>query len=444
MEILAFVAEALGDSSYLLVDGPSAAVTDPQRDVRPYVAAAAARNARIEFVFETHVHNDYLSGGRELAALGARVVAPRAGQLEFPHLPVGDSDTVDVGGARLVTVAAPGHTYEHVAYLVQERSTVRGAFTGGAILMAAVGRSDLLGPDHTGELLRMQWATAGRLRALLPPDASVMPTHGAGSFCSTTGACLERIGPLSVELERNPAFVHPTFDAFRAFQMASSAPIPAYYRYMAPLNRRGPAVFGKLPVAPVFAGSQLREAVAIGAVVVDARPRKAFAAGHIAGAYSIEDDASFLAYVSWLVPFNAPIVLVALDAAQAERLTIDLFRIGYEDVRGWLPLDAWDGARAQLQAVEAADVAAALAAGMPVVDVRFEDEQAALPVPGAIRRPIDQIVDWREAAPEKALVFCASGYRSAVAASFLAAGGKQARPLLAGGASEVLEALANR
>jgi hydroxyacylglutathione hydrolase len=157
MKIIQIVAESLGDASYLVVSSGVAAAIDPQRDVRPLLAAAREHGAEIRYVFETHVHNDYISGGRELAALGATVIAPAAAGLMFPHTGANDGDVFAVGGARLRAVAAPGHTYEHTAYLaIDESGATYGAFTGGSLLVGSAGRSDLLGPDHTEELTRLQ------------------------------------------------------------------------------------------------------------------------------------------------------------------------------------------------------------------------------------------------------------------------------------------------
>lgn len=443
MEIVQFVAEGLGDSSYLVASGGIAAVIDPQRDIRPFVAAAEQRNARIAFAFETHVHNDYLSGGRELAALGARVVAPKAADLQFPHLGLGDGETIDLGGVTLRAMAAPGHTYEHTAYLaLDERGEPRGAFTGGALLMAAAGRSDLLGPDHTERLLRLQWDSAQRIQKALTPGSAIMPTHGAGSFCSSAGACGERMGPLAVELGRNPALASPSFEAFRAIQVASPAPIPGYYRHMAPMNQAGPQVWGAAPTPEPLEPGKLEALVGQGVHVIDARRRGDFAAAHVPGTVSIEDDGSLLAYTGWVVPFNAPVALVTYDAAQAQRLTVDLFRIGYEDVRGFLPFADWqaEGRPATgIEAVSPRQVAQTLAAGdTPVLDVRFSSEQDDLPLPGTLRRPIDQVHDWIADAPDGATIVCASGYRSSVAASLLEARGRAVRACVAGGASDVL------
>jgi len=441
MKILQFVADALGDASYLVLGEGSAVVVDPQRDVRPLREAAHAHGVSIDYVFETHVHNDYLSGGRELAALGARVVAPASSGLEFPHLGLGDGDEVRFGGASLKAVAAPGHTYEHTAYIASDaRGKVAGAFTGGALLMGAVGRTDLLGADHTTELTRLQWETAQRLRALLPPSAEILPTHGAGSFCSTTGSALERRGPLSVEFERNPALSTPTLEAFRAIQLASAAPIPGYYRHMAPLNRTGPRVFGEPPSPALLTPDDVQAALLEGVHVIDVRMRQEFAAAHVAGSVEIEESGSLLAYVGWLIPFNAPIVLLTYDQTQAERVAVDLFRIGYEDVRGFLPWAEWTASARPTASTAVVDVARAremLAAGARVIDVRFAYEQDETPLAGSERFPVDEMLSWATRLVGPALLVCASGQRATMAASLLQRMGHDVVALLDGGAEDL-------
>ncbi|WP_322817646.1 MBL fold metallo-hydrolase [Tepidiforma sp.] len=440
MKTVQFVAEALGDASYLVVSGGEAAVIDPQRDIRPFVKAAREHGAEIRYVVETHVHNDYLSGGRELAALGAEVIAPAAGKLEFPHRPVEDGDVVTVGDGKLVVTAAPGHTYEHVAYLgVTAGGEVRGAFTGGALLMAAVGRTDLLGREHTEALTRLQWETAQKLRKLVPASADVLPTHGAGSFCSTTGADLGRCGPMAVELLRNPALAAKSYEEFRALHLASEMPIPRYYQYMAPINRRGPRVYGE-PPRP----ERLSEGALVGlgsdTWVIDVRRREDYAAGHLPGSLEIEESGSMLAYVGWLVPFDAPIALVAYDRVQAERVTVDLFRIGYEHVVGWAPAaELVLGARTETASAE--EIAEALrSGGVPVLDVRYEQELRDEPLPGARPLPFDRLPEWAPGVEGAVLVSCASGQRAAMAASYLERRGVVARPFIAGGAADVRRA----
>jgi hydroxyacylglutathione hydrolase len=444
MKILQFVADALGDASYLLIDGDVAAAIDPQRDVRRIRQAAAEHNTEIKYVFETHVHNDYLSGGRELAALGAQVVAPALGKLEFPHISVNEGDELQIGGARLKVIAAPGHTYEHTAYLaLGPDEKVAGAFTGGSLLMGGAGRSDLLGPDHTEELTRLQFETAQRLAKLVPSMAEVLPTHGAGSFCSTTGMPDDRRGPMRDELERNAALTSGTLEVFRMVHLLSLGPIPGYYRYMAPINRSGPKVYGDPPRPTLLAPDTLVALQQAGVHVLDVRPASHYISGFIPGSIEMEESGSLLAFAGWLVPFNAPIALVSIDERQAERVTADLWGIGYEDVRGFLPYERWvaEGREtATLPTASLEEAAEALVTqSVPVLDVRFSNEHHDLPLPGAIERPVNQLPDWADSVDDEPhLVICESGQRSAMAASILAAKGKPVTAVIGGGASAVL------
>ena len=443
MEIVQFVADALGDASYLVVSGDEAAVIDPQRDVRPYVAAAEARGARISRVFETHVHNDYISGGPELAARGAEIVAPEDAGLTFAHRPIADGEEIAIGAARIRAVRAPGHTHHHTAYLaIDEAGEVTGAFTGGSIIIGGAGRSDLLGPDHTEELTRQQWESARRIVAQLRDEAELLPTHGAGSFCSSQQCGGERRAPLSEERQRNILLTSPSFEAFRALHLANPAPIPSYYRYMAPINRGGPTVYGEPPRPALVEPDELRSAAASGVTVLDVRPRFEFADGHVPGALSIEEGDAMLAYVGWLVPFNAPLALVTADREQAERVAVDLLRIGYEDVRGYLPFAAWPaGAKvSRLETVTVAEAARLRAGGeLPSYDVRFDSDLRDLELPDAIHRPIDRLDEWLpHVQDERMLVSCAAGSRAATVASALQAAGTRPVVLLDGGAAELL------
>lgn len=448
MEILQFVAEALGDSSYVVASDGVAAVIDPQRDVRPFLAAAHERGSEIRFVFETHVHNDYVSGGRELAALGAEIVAPAKASLQFPHRGVSDGDEIVVGGGRLRAIAAPGHTYEHTAYLaIDEGGVTKGAFTGGAVLIAGAGRSDLLGPDHTEELTRLQWESGKKIAALLAPTAEILPTHGAGSFCSASGTGLERRASLGVELERNPLFFSESYETFHAIHLAMAAPIPAYYRHMGPINRKGARVLGDPPHPALIAPAALGR-LALDATIVDVRSRFDYAAAHVPKTIGIEESDSFLAYVGWIVPFNTPLGLISYDRAQAEVATTDLFRIGYDDVRGYLPFADWPAesrAVEELSVVTKEDAAEILATHrMPVLDVRFGYEHESEPLPGALERSFDTLQEWApHLGPERVLVVCASGQRAAAVGSVLRREGHDVVVLANGGATD-LRALVRR
>lgn len=447
MNIVQFVADSLGDASYLVVADGVAAMVDPQRDVRPYLEAAEQHGVDITHVFETHVHNDYISGGRELAERGATIVAPAGSKLEFPHTPVADGETLEFGGVGLRAVASPGHTYEHTAYVaIDEKGVARGVFSGGALLMGSVGRSDLLGPDHTDELTRLQWDSAQRIRELMSPEAEVLPTHGAGSFCSSTGAPTDRRGVLGAELERNPAFTQPSYPAFREEHLSALAPIPRYYDYMGPINRRGPAVFGTPPVPERLNPDGLMDLAAQGTPIVDIRSRIDYTRGHIPAAVDIEESNAMLAYAGWLLPFNSPMALVTYDETQAVRATTDFFRIGFEEVRGYLPHEVWVEAGRELatqEVVDAVEAARIVEAGkIPVLDVRFSHEHRSEPLPGAVQLPINELPQWADEAPEgPALVVCASGQRAVMAASFLEQRGRKSIVLAEGGASRVRQHL---
>jgi len=441
MEIVQFVAEALGDASYLVVSEGEAAVIDPQRDVRPYLEAARARDARITRVFETHVHNDYISGGQELAALGAEIVAPIDAGLEFEHRGIADAEEIAVGAARIRAVSTPGHTHHHTAYLgIDEAGEVIGAFTGGSIIIGGAGRSDLLGSDHTEELTKQQWDSARRIVDQMPEQAELLPTHGAGSFCSSQQCGGERRAFLADERSRNIVLAAPDFQAFRDAHLGNPAPIPGYYRHMAPLNRRGPHIYGEPPRPAAFTSDQLVAAREDGVSVLDVRSRFDFAPGHVPDSISVEEGESMLAYVGWVVPFNAPLVLVTDGEIQADRVTTDLLRIGYEDVRGYIPFAGWvlDQPTAQLDVITLNEAARLRAARtIPNYDVRFDSDLRDLPLPAAVHRPLDRLPEWLPTVEDdQMLVSCAAGSRAATAASLLQAAGHRPRVLLDAGAGD--------
>jgi rhodanese-related sulfurtransferase len=390
------------------------------------------------------VHNDYVSGGRELAALGAEVAVPAGSGIEFPHRELADGDEVAIGLARLRAVRAPGHTQHHTAYLaIDEQGRTRGCFTGGSIIIGGAGRTDLLGPEHTEELTRQQFESARRIATLMPASAEVLPTHGAGSFCSSSPGVGERRAPLAADRARNPVLTSPDAAAFAAIQLANPGPIPAYYQHMAPINRRGPRVYGSPPVAEALTPDQLEAARTGGAFVVDVRSRFAFADAHVPASLSIEEGDATLAYVSWLTPFDADLVLVSLDEQQATRMTVDLLRIGYEHVRGFLPFEAWAIARAtsRLRTATADEAARRLAArDLPLFDVRFDYERNELAVDMATHRPIDRVLGWLSGeSSDRMMVSCASGSRAATVGSALLAAGHDPLVFIDGGAADLVQ-----
>lgn len=467
MDLELFVTPGLGDASYLLASGREAVLVDPQRDAWRFLEVAERRGWRVRYVLETHVHNDYLSGAIETrAATGAQIAAPARGGYAFEHLAMDEGDALEIGGLRLTAWATPGHTPEHLAWAVTDLGTGGaaggdpiGIFTGGSLLVGSAGRTDLLGPALTDALTRDQQRTLQRLAGL--PDATeVLPTHGAGSFCSAGPASVRRVSSIAAERFANPTFraAGDPFDAFRAQATGGLGRYPAYYAHMAPINRAGPRVLGRLILPPPLDPAAFEAAASAGATIVDARDRRAFAAGHIRGALNIELDQTFAGYVGWLVPFASKVILVLPEgrADAVEAATTELLRIGYEWVPGYLEggVDAWAASGRPIATYETTtmgdvhDVAVGEGGGRVLLDVRQPIEwQNDGVVPGAERIFVADLPARLAQLPPGApvTVFCKSGSRAAIAASVLDAAGVDVRVVTDGGAArwpEPLERLA--
>ena len=461
LDLEVFVTEGLGDSSYLLASGREAVLVDPQRDAWRFLEVAERRGWRVRHVLETHVHNDYLSGALETrAATGAEIVAPARGGYEFEHRPADEGDWLEIGGLRLTAWATPGHTPEHVAWLVTEAGTpgeeadaAHAIFSGGSLLAGSVGRTDLLGPVLTNALTADQQRSLMRI-ADLPGDTRVLPTHGSGSFCSAGPVRAERTTTVEAELAGNPTFalVSAPADDFRVQALDGLGRVPEYYAHMARLNRRGPCVLGRLILPPALEPAAFEAAASAGATIVDARDRDAFAAGHIRGSLNIELESAFAGYVGWLVEFASPVVLVLPDGSDAlAQATTELLRVGYERVPGWLEggIDAWAASGRPIatygtttmdeahRAREAGDTGVLL-------DVRQPNEWATGVVPGSETIFVADLPKRLDALPAGAgpvTVFCRTGHRASMAASILEAAGAEVRLVAEGGAKDWPEAL---
>ncbi|MFD7877184.1 MBL fold metallo-hydrolase, partial [Streptomyces sp. NPDC059766] len=232
----------LGNRGYLAGGAQGAVAVDPPRDIDRVLAAAARRDVRVTHVVETHVHNDYVSGGPELARItGAAYLVPAAARIAHPHTPVSDGDVVEVADGLVVrALATPGHTPHHTSYVLEEAGSAVAVFTGGSLLIGTVGRPDLVEPRLTARLARAQYDSAHRLAAGLPDDTAVLPTHGFGSFCSAAQAEGGATTTIGRERAVNEALVKDV-DTFVADLLAGLDDVPAYYAHMAPANAEGPA-----------------------------------------------------------------------------------------------------------------------------------------------------------------------------------------------------------
>jgi hydroxyacylglutathione hydrolase len=428
IEIAAIDTPSLGDRGYLVTDGAVALVIDAQRDFDRVLAQAAAREVAITHVFETHIHNDYVTGGLALArATGASYHVNAADRVSFERAPVSDGDVIDVGGMRLRVIGTPGHTFTHLSYALAADGNVIAVFTGGSLLNGSTGRTDLLGPRHEVELARAQHGSAARLAGELPDEAEVCPTHGFGSFCSAgpAGGTSSTIG---AEKRANPAL---TMDESQYVQtlLAGLDVYPAYYAHMGPANSAGPLAPDLSPPRQAER-AELRRRIDAGQWVADLRSRVAFAAGHLRGSLHFELGDNLATYLGWLIPWGSPLTLIGQtpqDVAAAQR---ELARIGIDRLEAAATGSPrqWAGDE-RLAVFPIADFAsfADVRSRRPVtlLDVRRRREWSASHVPGALHIPLHELAGRIGELPDGEIwVHCQAGYRASVAASLLDAAGR--------------------
>ena len=416
-------------------------MVDPARDPTPYLELARWRRLRIAYAAETHLHADFLTGSRELAAAGgAQILAPRASRLGFDHRGLEDGEEVDLGGLVLRALATPGHAPEHVSYLLVDGGRPLALFSGGALLVGTVARTDLASPELTEPLARAAYRSLHQRLLPLPDELAVHPTHGAGSFCSAPAGG-ERTTTTTIGAERrhNRLLAAPSEDTFVAELLAGFGSYPPYFLRLRERNRVGPQLLGSdWRVLPLLSTDQVREHLAGGAVLVDARPIAAFAAGHIPGALSIALRPQFASWLGWLVDDTQPLIFVLDDDQDRGELARHCRTIGYDHLIGELAggMAAWQAAHlpeAQLPLVQAEQLDDQLGV---VLDVRQASEVASGHLPGAVAVELgalggDQLPAALPTGP--VTVMCGHGERATTAASVLERAGRQDLRVALGG-----------
>ncbi|MFJ8406104.1 rhodanese-like domain-containing protein [Streptomyces microflavus] len=423
--------EGLGNRSYLAGGESAAVAVDPPRDIDQVLAAAARRGVRISHVVETHIHNDYVTGGLELARItGAHYLVPAGANVTFARVPVADGDRVDIdpgSGVSLTAIATPGHTPHHTSYALREAGRAVVVFTGGSLLIGTVGRPDLVEPRLTEQLARAQHASAHRLAADLPDETAVLPTHGFGSFCSSAQSEGEET-TIGKEKSANAALTVDV-DTFVADLLAGLEVVPAYYTHMGPANAEGPAPLDLTPPALADA-EEIAARLAAGEWVVDLRNRVAFAEGHVAGSFNFEADGKLATYLAWMIPWGKPVTLLAETAEQLADTQRELVRVGIDRPAAaatgtpdnWLPAGQ---APASFPRSTFAGLAVQGTADLVVLDVRRNSERAKGWITGSVHIPIHELHGrLAEVPPGTVWVHCAGGMRAAIAASLLDASGR--------------------
>ena len=417
----------LGDRTYVAHDGAVALVVDPQRDIDRVLAVTDAAGVRITHVLETHIHNDYVTGGLALAqATGAAYLVNADDDVAFERTPVRDGDVVEVGSMRVRAIHTPGHTHTHLSYALEDADGTTSVFTGGSLLHGATGRPDLLGPDHTDTLVRAQWRSAHRLAEELPDDAAVLPTHGFGSFCSATQSDVTS-SSIGDERRTNPALTRSE-EEYVEDLLAGLEEFPAYYAHMGPANAAGPDA-ADLGLPQQADPAELRRRLAAGEWLVDLRTRSAYAAGHLPGSVNIGADGQFVTYLGWILPYDAPVTLLGETAEQVAEAQREMVRIGRDAAAHATgkPEEWTDGGPVgSFPVSDFAGLAEAVATGedLVVLDVRRSAEHDESHVEGAVNVPIHAVLAHLDSLPHRRMwVLCAGGYRASVVASFLAARG---------------------
>jgi glyoxylase-like metal-dependent hydrolase (beta-lactamase superfamily II)/rhodanese-related sulfurtransferase len=428
LNILTIETPTLGDRSYVVHDGEVAFVIDPQRDIDRVLDLVESAGVRVTDIFETHIHNDYLTGGLALAErTGAAYHVNAEDDVAYERTPIRSDDVVEVGDhLRVRAIATPGHTYTHLSYALEHDGEPVGVFTGGSLLFGATGRPDLLGPDHTDELVRAQYHSAHRLAESLPDSAEVFPTHGFGSFCSAnqSEATASTIGQ---ERRQNPALTRSEQEYVDEL-LAGLDAYPAYYAHMGPGNSAGPSA-PDLSAPERADAAELRRRIEAGEWVVDLRTRTAFAAGHVPGTLNFGLDGAFATYLGWLIEWGTPLTLLGETEEQVTEAQRELVRIGIvrpEAHATGKPQDWTDGDLGSFPTATFADLNDVRHhRDVVVLDVRRDQEHRESRIEGAVNIPIHELPRRVADVPAgEVWVHCAAGYRASVAASFLAAAGR--------------------
>jgi len=430
--IITIETPTLGDRSYVVHDGAVAFVVDPQRDIDRVTAILDEAGVTLKAVFETHIHNDYVTGGYALAhATGADYYVNAQDEVSFERTPIVDNQVVEISPTMSVrAIATPGHTYTHLSYALFDPTAdddARGqaVFSGGSLLFGATGRPDLLGAEHTHELVKHQYNSAHRLASELPDGTEIMPTHGFGSFCSATQTEGDE-STIGREKRVNPVLTKDEAEWIEEI-LAGLDVYPAYYAHMAPSNSAGP---GEPDLTePTRADKdEIRARLERGEWVVDLRNRVAYAAGHVPGSFNFGIDGQIATYIGWMIPWGTPLTLLGESREQVAEAQRELVRIGIDHIAASAtggPAE-WTDSPATLQRADFGDLSQVRHhREVQILDVRRAPEYAEAHIDGAVNIPLHDLITRIDEAPQGELwVHCLSGYRSSIATSILAAAGR--------------------
>jgi hydroxyacylglutathione hydrolase len=413
-----FYLGCLAHASYLIGDEGEAAVIDPQRDVDQYLAEAARENLRIKYVIETHLHADFVSGHRELAARsGAQIVIGAEANAAFPHIGVRDGQALPLGSVELRALETPGHTPESICWLIVENGRPVKVLTGDTLFIGDVGRPDLAGGrGFTPQMMAsMMYDSLHKKLLTLSDEVEVWPAHGAGSACGRNISS-ETSSTIGVQRRTNYALRPMSRQEFVALMTNEIPAAPAYFSRDAEINRRGARSLAEVTASPMSVDS-VREEVNRGAILLDVRDPGTYGPDHILGAVNIGLGGQFASWCGTVLPFGAPIVISADSNTRASEAVMRLARVGIETAVGFITSpEGLD--RSSIPQILPSELRHRR---LRVLDVRRKGEYAMGHVPGAQHIPLDELSRRiHEVARNQPLaVICASGYRSSIGASLI-------------------------
>lgn len=446
MEVLPFVHEGLGNSSYLVGLGNGDAVLfDPDRTAARYFRAADDNGWHIVATFETHIHADFVTGAPEVIhATGAAIYDSDGAPLAYAHKALKHGDRIALDGAEIEVIASPGHTPEHVSYVLRTAGGPPSLFSGGALTAGAAARTDLISPGLTETLTRSQFRTIKNAFNALPDETILFPTHGAGSFCAA-GSPGERTSTLGRERASNPLLLHDNEDEFTLWFPTTFPAVPAYFARMRAVNEAGPRLRRDIPMPRALPPDEFRDA-AQDALIVDVRTVEEYVKSHLPRSLSVAFRSSYATWLGWLAPLGTPLLFVLPSVGRGpspdllDGVIDESLLIGQERFAGWLEggVEAWKSAglpAVSTQMVGAAGVRDLAGQDATLVDVREPDEYAAGHIPGAIQIPLGTLQANLERIPRDrpVITYCAAGERSTSAASILERNGFAAVRNLEGG-----------
>ncbi len=430
-----FYLNCLAHASYLIGSDNEAVVVDPQRDVDQYLDEAAAHNLKIKFVIETHLHADFVSGHRELAALsGAEIVFGQKAGATIPHRAVKDGDELVVGKVKLRILETPGHTPEGICVLLIDpeiSDQPQKILTGDTLFIGDVGRPDLAGgKGYTPQMMAgMMYESLHEKLMRLDDAVEVYPAHGAGSMCGRNLSS-ETSSTIGEQRKFNYALQPMTREQFIKLMTTDLPEAPAYFSKDAEINRTGATALTGLPQAAALSPAEVAGLGAHGAVILDVRDGADFGAGHIPGALNIGLGGQFASWAGSLIPMSSPIVIVADSDERIEEARLRLARVGLENIQGNLAggISAWQESGRGFEFVPQISVAELkqlieTRPELQLIDVRRLAEYDSGHAPGALNSPLAGL---RERLPQlglkpdaKTAVICAGGYRSSAGTSIL-------------------------